>query len=181
MPYFSVYRDKKMRKASSWKYLVKWESILEEQWNQQNASEYDYRGINLIVPKRKQSFRKQKYAVSSTKEDFLDDMYMKKSSSTECILDRDDDRDDNDFDKLEKKKCVSENDLNRNSLHYLDMYDSNYLLSLKDIEAIGHFNSTVDKTHLSNETSKSTSDIKTANRNNSFHKPKIVGVVVSNP
>ncbi|GJQ72396.1 hypothetical protein Trydic_g3477 [Trypoxylus dichotomus] len=172
------FRDKKIRKASSWKYLAKWESILEEQWMQQNNNEYDFRGINLVVPKRKHSIKKR-INVSSTKEDFLDDMYIKKANSTECILERDTENET--FENLEKKKYVSENDLNRNSLDfaYMEMPDCNYLLSLQDLERMGSLRKAAEDStkQILRDSNRNNNDEGKGKRNSSLHKPKIVGVV----
>lgn len=172
------FRDKQLRKAGSWKYLAKWESILEEQWMQQNNHEYDFRGINLVIPKRKQSIKKR-LNVSSTKEDFLDEMYIKKSCSTECILDTDIQNDM--FENLKKKKCVSENALNRNSLEfdYLEVSDCSYLLSLQDLERMSSLRKTTEDNakQVLRDSNRNSNDGINGKRNSSLHKPKIVGVV----
>lgn len=135
-----------------------------------------------MVPKRKQSVRRKKQMTSSTTENFLDDSSVRKCNSTECILDRDDGTDNALYNHLDRKKCVSENDLLRDSLDssYLDIYNSNYLLSLKDLERIGNLQelSSTEKKETKKEVSKSNHEVRTTNKN-SLHKPKIVGVIVS--
>lgn len=105
---------------------------------------------------------------------------MKKANSTDCILDRDNDGEN--YENLEKK-CVSENDLYRDSLaiEYTDVSDCNYLLSLNDLERMGSLRKAAEEETRQRlkDSNRNSNDIGKVRRNSSMHKPKIVGVVVS--
>ena len=126
--------DKRSRRSASIKFVTSWENILDEQWKQKNAGkvDYDFSGVKIDV-KRARRGKLMMKRISSTTDKFLE-MQVGNYGSIDCIYENSEATNKN----MSMKKFSSTGDLlnGDGEVSNLNIFGSNYLISMKDIDDI---------------------------------------------